>query len=143
MNVKRNHWRRQLQSHSHKVTPSRLAVLSVLEQAQQPLSVQRLMKLLSRQRFDQATVYRTVATLKKLGLVRQIEWQHGHAHYELSSLGDHHHVICRRCHTVEDITECDLNSMTQRALRASGFAEINEHALEFFGVCQKCKRQSQ
>jgi Fur family ferric uptake transcriptional regulator len=139
MNVNLDMWRRQLQSRAHKATPSRLAVLITLEQAQQPLSVQRLMKLLSRNRFDQATVYRTLATLKHLGLIRQIEWQHGHAHYELSSLGDHHHVICRQCHSVEDVRECNLETMTRRALRQSGFAEITEHSLEFFGLCRKCK----
>ncbi|MEX2054909.1 MAG: transcriptional repressor [Candidatus Andersenbacteria bacterium] len=139
MNINLETWRHQLQSRSHKATTSRLAVLTALQQTKQPLSVQRLMELLSRNHFDQATVYRTLATLKHLGLVRQIEWQHGHAHYELASLGDHHHVICRQCHSVEDVRECNLESMTRRALRQSGFAEITEHSLEFFGLCQKCK----
>ena len=89
--------------------------------------------------FDQATVYRTMTVLKESGLIRQIDFQHGHAHFELTSLGDHHHVVCVQCDAVADVYSCDLRTMTQQALSQSGFAEIKDHTLEFFGVCRNCQ----
>ena len=48
-------------------------------------------------RFDQATVYRTIGSLKEKGVVRQIDLRHNHAHYELTDARDHHHLICEAC----------------------------------------------
>jgi Fe2+ or Zn2+ uptake regulation protein len=133
-------WSEILRAKAHKATPIRLAILQVLEKAGKPLSVHQLMKKLGAKiELDQATVYRTMTALKDSGLIRYIDFQHGHAHFELATLGDHHHVVCVSCHTVEDVYNCDLKTMTRQALRQSGFAEIKDHALEFFGVCQQCQ----
>lgn len=125
-----------------KVTPARLAILNVLEKSGKPLSVEKIIHALVTKKLDKVTIYRTLATLKECHLIRQIDFQHGHAHYELSSLGDHHHAVCVKCQTVEDVTPCNLEAMTKTALKQSGFAEITEHALEFFGVCRDCQRVS-
>lgn len=120
-----------------RVTPCRQWVLQILEEAQEALSVARIVQRVQG-RFDQATVYRTLATLKAAGLVRQIEWQHGHAHFELVSLPHHHHVICRQCERVAVVHECVSAQLQNHVLVQSGFAQIQEHSLEFFGLCQAC-----
>lgn len=133
-------WSAVLRTYSYKATPARLAILELLEQAGKPLSVHQIMqRLRSSHALDQATVYRTMTALKNSGVIRQIDFQHGHAHFELTTLGDHHHVVCVRCDTVADVYECDLQTMTRQALRQSGFAAIKDHTLEFFGLCQRCE----
>lgn len=121
-----------------RVTPARLLVLSVLEKEKRPLSVEAIIGVIGKKSIDYVTAYRTITMLKKASLVRQVDFQHNHAHYELSSLGDHHHVVCVKCDAVADVTDCGIAQMQKTALRESGFQEITEHSLEFFGICKKC-----
>lgn len=121
-----------------RVTPARLAVLCALEKEKRPLSVEKVISIIGEKNIDYVTAYRTITMLKKSGLVKQIDFQHNHAHYELASLGDHHHVVCVKCSKIADVVNCGLEKMEQAALKESGFQEITQHALEFFGVCKNC-----
>lgn len=127
-----------LREAGQRVTPARVAVLTILEQEKRPLSVEKIINLIGEGNIDYVTAYRTLTMLKKSRLVRQVDFQHNHAHYELSSLGDHHHVVCVKCDRVEDVTDCHVEQMEKVALKESGFQEITQHSLEFFGVCKKC-----
>ena len=64
-----------------KATPARFAILEVLEKSSLPLSPARILKNMGRSDIDQATVYRTLNSLRELGAVRQIDLEHGHAHF--------------------------------------------------------------
>ena len=130
----------QLKQGGFKVTKSRLAVLRVLAATKQPLSVQTIIKRLSGSDADQATVYRMLTALTEANILRRIDFEHGHAHYELFDDQDHHHVVCTNCHRIEDVRDCNVSSMADQILKQSKFAEINRHSLEFFGLCQECKR---
>jgi len=121
-----------------RATPARIAILGVLEQEKRPLSVEKIIGTIGDENIDYVTAYRTITSLKKAGLIRQIDFQHNHAHFELASLGDHHHVVCLKCDTVADVTDCNVGNMQKFALRESGFREITQHSLEFFGVCKRC-----
>lgn len=132
------YFRTLLRQRSHKVTPARLALLSLLEKIHRPLTVETIMRRLAPHRFDQATIYRTLALLKHSGLVRQVDFHQGHAWYELAGQSEHHHAICTGCGRLEDITDCCADSLDTIALQQSGFAQIKTHALEFFGVCKNC-----
>ena len=127
-----------LHNAKQRVTPSRLAVLAVLEKEKRPLSVEKIIKSIGEKNIDYVTAYRTITSLKKVGLLKQIDFQHNHAHYELASLGDHHHVVCVQCDKVTDVEHCNIDAMQKNALRESDFQEITQHSLEFFGVCKKC-----
>ncbi len=128
----------QLRENGYRATPARIAVLSLLQSAKQPLSVEKIIAGIGADMIDYVTAYRTVTLFKELGLVRQIDFQHGHAHYELASLGDHHHVVCVRCNMVVDVSHSNPKQILEDARVESGFAQITDHALEFFGVCSKC-----
>ena len=128
----------QLREKGCRVTPARLAVLSLLQSEKRPLSVEKIISSIGQSEIDYVTAYRTVTLLKELGLVRQIDFHHGHAHYELASLGDHHHVVCVKCDKVAEVTRCNAKRIEQDILKESGFSEITDHALEFFGICNTC-----
>lgn len=135
------HWRALLRAKSYRVTRQRLAVLEVLGRTRRPVRAQEILYHLREKSFDQATIYRTLLTLKNSGIVKQIDFQHGAAYYELADRREHHHAICTRCERVEDVADCCVEGMDSAALRQSGFAEITQHALEFFGVCKGCKQR--
>lgn len=129
----------QLREAGQRATPARLAILAVLEKTKKPLSVEKINQKLGDKKIDYVTVYRTVNILKEIGIVRQIDLHHGHAHYELAALGDHHHVVCMKCDRIEDVDNCSVEAdMYDKALQQSGFASIAQHSLEFFGLCQQC-----
>jgi len=131
--------RKQLRGHNLKVTPARLGILDVLTHTKKPISIQDIS--LKLKNTDLATLYRTLETLKDLGIVTQVDFQHGHAHYELAARKHHHHLICQKCGKVADISKCDTSGLEKQALKIGGFAKINSHSLEFFGICNACKRK--
>jgi Fur family ferric uptake transcriptional regulator len=81
-------------------------------------------------------------SFKDSGLVRQIDFQHGIAYYELASLGRHHHAVCTDCKLVEDVAGVCSETLNKQALKKSGFAAIKTHSLEFFGLCKSCARKA-
>jgi Fe2+ or Zn2+ uptake regulation protein len=127
-----------LRKSGYKATPSRIAILEVFKRFKRPLSAQGIIAELPRTA-DQVTVYRTLKSLKEKGIVKQVDLRHNHAHYELANMAEHHHLICLRCGKVEDVHHCGVDAIEASVLRSSKhFAEIRQHALEFYGICKSC-----
>ncbi|MDO8462736.1 MAG: Fur family transcriptional regulator [bacterium] len=124
---------------SLRATPARIALIAALERAAKPLAVPELAERL-RGTVNQATLYRALQQLSDAGLIRRVNLEHDHAHYERVT-DDHHHLVCTTCGRVEDVAQCTIDRLTSRTLRASEhFASIERHALEFFGTCNACAR---
>jgi len=135
--------RDMLRKSGHKATPSRLAILTLFKKNRNPMSAQEIIGGLSRGT-DQATVYRTLKSLKEKGVIKQIDLRHNHAHYELADIADHHHLICLSCGRIEDVEHCGVDEIQSTILRsAKHFAEIKAHTLEFYGLCKACARKSE
>jgi Fur family ferric uptake transcriptional regulator len=132
-----------LRKSGYKATPARIAILSILKKSRNPLSAQEIIELVPKE-VDQATVYRTVKSLKAKGVIRQIDLRHNHAHYELTDIADHHHLICIQCGRIEDVHKCGVEEMQATILRgAKHFSEIRQHTLEFYGVCKACAKKNE
>jgi Fe2+ or Zn2+ uptake regulation protein len=118
-----------------RVTPKRIAILTLLSQASAPYDVEHIRTSLSL-KMDQATIYRTIDTLLTHNLIKQIDFREGKYRYELNS-SHHHHLLCQNCGKITPIFDScltvDLDSIHQKY----GFM-IKDHALEFFGLCQGC-----
>ena len=135
-----------------RVTKQRSRILRVLEGSAQPMSIYAIVRQLGHGGANQATVYRSLRALEYAGVVRQVDLRHGHAHYELAALGDHHHLVCWECGRVEDFvlqlegsgssTDCGADAIIGRALAQSRhFSQIEDHAIELFGTCEACRRE--
>lgn len=125
-----------------RATPTRISVLSTLSASKKPLSPQGVIDAIGKQA-DQATVYRILRALKEAGVTRQVDFRHNHPHYELTNVKDHHHLICTRCGHSEELQGCDVEVMQKAALRqAKRFTAIEDHSLEFYGVCKSCASSS-
>ena len=120
-----------------KTTPGRLVILGALKQASTPLSIEALQEKLSLD-IDPATVYRTIDLLLHHNIIRSVDLQHNHAHYELMAQNHHHHVICKSCSAVTDIPYCDIEPILKKAKRKSNFEQITSHSLEIYGICKSC-----
>jgi Fur family ferric uptake transcriptional regulator len=138
--VKLEQYRTLLHALGFRATPVRLCIIELFHKAKKPLSIAEIQDDLKNDA-DLATIYRIVNALGVAGLIKQVDFQHGHAHYELATREHHHHLICQKCGKVVDISKCDTSGLEKQALKIGGFAKINSHSLEFFGVCSSCKNK--
>jgi Fe2+ or Zn2+ uptake regulation protein len=135
----KNRYADQLREAGFKATKSKLQLLAILADSKEPLSVNSIFRKFKSSIPDIVTVYRSLKELHAAGIIRQINLQHGHAHYEYAGLRDHHHFICNRCGKVEDIENCNLNAVIKKALKSSkDFTKATDHSFELFGICRSC-----
>lgn len=123
-----------------KRTKGRTAVLNVLLAAGKPLPIEDIQKKVG-ERVHLVTLYRMLKQFVEKGIVYQTDLRRGKTLYELQHT-HHHHIVCMICGLEEEITPCDTFSIQKEAERRSRqFAKINNHTLEFFGICKGCTQQ--
>ncbi len=121
-----------------KITPKRLAVLSVLKESENPLDTQQIFDNLKNKKIkiDQVTVYRIIETLVKEYLVKRLDFHEGKFRYELL-LNHHHHLVCVKCGQIKEVKDSKLERFIADFSNRKDFL-IKDHALEFFGKCRTC-----
>lgn len=124
-----------LRGNKMKATQSRIQLLDVFEHAKKPLSVAELVAKIPSS--DRATLYRNVESLEQSGILKQVRFKDRQAYYEIES-SHHHHIICTNCGRISDITHCKISISGKNLLKDTGFAEVKDHSLEFYGLCDKC-----
>ena len=127
-----------------RVTASRLAVLGALADGAPHASADALVSGVRERLGDSSaqTVYNVLNTLTSAGLVRRIEPAGQPGLYELRVGDNHHHVICRQCHAVADVTCAVGETPCLTAADDSGY-EIDEAEVIFWGRCPACLRRTQ
>lgn len=131
----------ELRKKGFRLTNIRKALIKIFESTNAPLSVPQLKILLQDQGLspDKTTLYREIAFLQQQQLVIEIELGEGKKRYESALQNHHHHLVCMKCDSIEDIeVDADLEKEEQRILKLKDF-KVKQHALEFFGICGKCR----
>ncbi len=127
-----------LKEKSLKVTKNRIRILDFLISESKPMSIEDIFKKLKN--MDQVTIYRTINQFVQKGLVYQTDFRSGKAYFEFQN-HHHHHIVCTNCGDLEEIELCVPDSYLKKVKSQSkSFKNIQEHALEFFGVCFKCDK---
>jgi Fur family transcriptional regulator, ferric uptake regulator len=117
-------------------TQDRLALNRLLQQVPKPLTEPEIRKKLGFP-VHKTTVYRLLGKMVQEGLAQIALFEDGITRYELAR-AHHHHVICRKCKRVEDITVAgDLRQEERRIARRTHFRNVS-HELDFYGVCSTC-----
>jgi len=125
-----------------KATQGRILLLDILEKEPKPLTVYQIEKKLAGA-VDQVTVYRSLNALTAVGIVKRVNLEHDHAHFEIvAGREHHHHAVCRNCGHIEVIevphaAKPELEALTY----AKTFSTLDNYSLEFFGLCKKCLKQ--
>lgn len=88
-----------------------------------------------------ATVYRTLEKFVGSGILERIDFQEGKFRYEYIH-SHHHHAVCSGCGKVEDVhdSHSEVKAIEDRVHKESGFT-VTKHALELFGICNKCQKK--
>jgi Fe2+ or Zn2+ uptake regulation protein len=126
-----------LRGNKMKATQSRIQLLDVFEHAKKPLSVTELVAKIPSS--DRATLYRNVESLEQSGILKQVRFKDRQAYYEIES-NHHHHIICTHCGKISDVAHCKISISEKELLKNTGFAEVSDHSLEFYGYCDNCKK---
>lgn len=123
-------------------TAKRRELVEALRRAANPVSIPEVVA--GRGRLPQSSVYRNMAVLEQAGVVHRVMTEGGFARFELAEdlSGHHHHVVCRRCGAVEDVTiPAPLERSVERALadvaEQTGFEAVG-HRLDLIGTCRSC-----
>jgi Fur family ferric uptake transcriptional regulator len=129
-----------------RITPQRALIAELLEKARDHLDADSVYRL-ARTRdsaIHRATVYRTLATLKKLHLIDELDLMHveGDRHfYEVRPSTLHIHLVCLSCGSVQEPEGRFWESMKGKVFRETGFKpEIVR--LEMGGRCTDCRNNS-
>jgi len=117
-------------------TPQRIALLDYLLRHPDHATVDELWPALNRRRAcaSRATVYNTLHSLVKAGLVREFKLDASAARYD-ALLHPHHHFVCDRCGVVEDLEWFEVPALRQAR---SGRRSIRSYEVVVRGECAKC-----
>ncbi|NCS99005.1 transcriptional repressor [Candidatus Parcubacteria bacterium] len=128
-----------LEDNNLKNTKGHFNVLSVLIKEKHPLSVENVGKKISI-KINTTTLYRILDKLSKKGIIYQTTFLDGKTYYEYQK-HHHHHITCTKCGIKNKVDFCVSKEIEKINIKKAGFVEINDHVLEFFGVCKKCQKK--
>jgi Fur family transcriptional regulator, ferric uptake regulator len=128
-----------LRESGHKLTPQRLMVVSALRHGEGHQTAAQILAEIQRvyPYVDISTVYRTMSVLKDLRLVSETDMGAGELAFEWSTAETHHHLICRRCGTVQQLDHLALDRLAESLVADYGFRADIEH-IAIFGICRAC-----
>ncbi|MDE0116451.1 MAG: Fur family transcriptional regulator [bacterium] len=132
----------RLARQEHRYTSGRRQLVEVMAQAGQPMTLPDIVA--ADPNLAQSSAYRNLDVLVRSGVIRRINTGSDHAHFELAEplLRHHHHMICIRCGSIEDIhLDSKVELMVDKSLSdiasQNGFTPIH-HSLDLHGHCVDC-----
>ena len=136
------HMLARLKERGQRITPQRLQILRVLASSEGHPSVEEIYGAVVKDfpTTSLATVYKTIALLKDLGEVLELEFSSGSNRYDGSKPFPHPHVLCTRCKRIVDPDLESLGTLTAEVSEQTGFKVIN-HRLDFYGLCPECQKE--
>lgn len=135
--------RAELMSRGVRITAQRQTILEVIETASKHLDAAQILRRARRLNVsvDRVTVYRTLALLKRHGLIDELDLMHvkGEGHYyEQRPTRDHVHMTCLRCASVTEF-ESDLFERLKKQVQQECSFHVLVSRLEIGGYCRKCR----
>ncbi|HEY7182142.1 MAG TPA: transcriptional repressor [Blastocatellia bacterium] len=123
-------------------TKQRQAIFEAIERHGGHLTADEIYRLVKRHfpRLSLGTVYRNLRLLVARGDLRELDFGMAVTYFETTK-DSHYHLICRVCGSIADAdipVERGLQSVVGQARKLGGFC-IEEHRLDFIGVCAACQ----
>ncbi len=135
----------RLRERGERVTRARIALIEVLAGCDDHLSADDIADRLDAGRdatepatAHRATVYRTLDSLVRSGIVAHVHLPHGAATYHLVDAERAHlHLLCRECGGIIDAPPDLLDGVRRDLLRSAGFRLDPDH-VALTGWCRRC-----
>ena len=131
---------RALNTAGVRVTSQRALILEIIRQGKGHLDADEIYRQArgKQPRLSLSTVYRTMRTLKKLGLVEELHFDDTHHHYEVKPPTEHHHLVCLGCGKVVEF-QCRLTLKMKRDIAMEKDFEVTGVEVQMTGYCPKCR----
>ncbi len=129
-----------LHAGGQRLTRQRLLILETLESNPGHLDAEDIHRRVRERgaRISLATVYRTLALLKAIGLVQEHALGEEHGHFEITPSAPHYHFTCLRCRRVLEFESPALAQAIQ-GLAGQMDIQIKETYLALSGYCTECR----
>ncbi len=132
----------EIRAHGLRMTRQRQVIADVLQKAGRHLDATEVLRRAQQQMpgLHLATVYRALESLKKLGIIDELDLMHvnGHGHYyETRTNKDHMHFTCYRCGGVLEI-QTPLFERLKGQIEGRHGLSIRVARLELGGLCGDC-----
>jgi Fur family transcriptional regulator, peroxide stress response regulator len=131
-----------LKERDFRLTPQRVELIRLIASSEGHPSAAQIYARIKRQfpTMSHATVYKTLALLKDMGQVLEIDLRDD-SHYDGNRPQPHPHLICFKCNKIID-GEADFDpSAIQKLEQTSGY-KILRFQVSFYGLCPDCKKES-
>jgi Fur family transcriptional regulator, peroxide stress response regulator len=131
-----------LKERDFRLTPQRVELVRLIASSQEHPSASQLYAKILRQfpTMSQATVYKTLALLKEMNQVLEIDLRDD-SHYDGNRPQSHPHLICMKCNQIVD-GDLELDQSSLRKLEEVSGYQIIRPQLSFYGLCPDCKPTS-
>ncbi|MBN2076948.1 MAG: transcriptional repressor [Dehalococcoidales bacterium] len=123
-------------------TSQRQSILDIIRRGQGHLDADEVYRRARKKqpRLSLSTVYRTLQTLKELGLIEEVHLDETHHHYEIKASNEHHHLICLGCGKVVEF-ECPMSVQMKEEVGKEKEFEIVNIEVRMTGYCPECRRE--
>ena len=125
----------RLKTKKKRVTPARTKIINILCSTPSPITAETLVKKVH---INKTTAYRELEFLLKNEFIQEVDFGDGTKRYELKELKHHHHLVCLRCKSVQDISFDENLEKEENKIRKNLKFQVLRHDLEFFGYCNNC-----
>jgi len=131
----------RLRAQGHRLTPQRMAVLSILAESRAHPSAQDIYQQVKNDfpMTSLATVYKTITLLKEMGEVLELGFSDDSSRYDGRQPIPHPHLVCVQCKTIVDWDTDILSELEQQIAKESGYQVVG-HRLDLLGLCPDCQR---
>jgi Fur family peroxide stress response transcriptional regulator len=131
-----------LKERDFRLTPQRVELVRLIAVSEGHPSASQLYTKIKRQfpTMSHATVYKTLAMLKEMNQVLEIDLRDD-SHYDGNRPEPHPHLICMKCNQIVD-GEVSLDQELIRKLEEVSGYTILRPQVSLYGLCPECKKTS-
>ena len=130
-----------LRAAGHRITRQRKAILNYLATTHAHPSAQQVFQEAKKDHpgLSLATVYNTLETLARMGLIKILDFQAMDNRHE-TNLVPHINLICTSCGKIQDFEKASTIHVG-KVKEEFGF-EVEGFRLEYYGMCSECRAQA-
>ena len=138
-----------MRSRGLRVTNPRISVIEALGAAKEPLSISEIINAVAKKgknsELDKVSVYRTVETLRKCGLLHAVGSDGKFFRCEHTACAHAHHIMlrCLRCLGVKEVSIEDkyIRPLIKYLSSVAKF-ELETHEIQAGGICKQCSESA-
>lgn len=130
-----------LKEHEFRLTPQRVELVRLISVSEGHPSAAQLYDQIRRKfpTMSPATVYKTLALLKELGQVLEIDLRDD-SHYDGNRPQPHAHIICMKCNKIVDGELLLDPAMISQMENLTGYSILRPQ-VSFYGLCPDCQKK--